>query len=187
MNQPTTMQEAAHELACTFEVLTGRRPRVAINATREADGTRLIAVAYVGDELVRAMQIEAFLVEKGERILHRSQQRNGQTILAYYLVPKAAPAMGGFHLSTVKPPRIVPASERHKWSGPARRQGCHLPAVQLRENLQARLLDHLPYARRAGSHRAARLHWLSDSVKNGTYSITHPLPKCPSGHLSVLG
>jgi hypothetical protein len=69
------------------------------------------------------MQIEAFLVEKGERILHRSQQRNGQTILAYYLVPKAAPAMGGFHLSTVKPPRIVPASERHKWSGPALRGG----------------------------------------------------------------
>jgi hypothetical protein len=90
MNQPTTMQEAAHELACTFEVLTGRRPRVAINATREADGTRLIAVAYPGDELVRAMQIEAFLVEKGERILHRSQERNGQTILAYYLVPKVA-------------------------------------------------------------------------------------------------
>jgi hypothetical protein len=117
------MQEAAHELACTFEFITGLRPRVAINATREADGTRLIAVGYPGDEMLRAMQIEAFVVEKGDRIQHRSQQRNGLTVLSYHMVPKAAPAMGGFHLSTVKPPRIVPAGERHKWSGPAVRGG----------------------------------------------------------------
>jgi hypothetical protein len=117
------MQEAAHELACTFELITGLRPRVAINATREADGTRLVAVGYPGDELERAMQIEAFVVDKGERIHHRSQKRGGLTVLAYYMVPKTAPATGGFHLSTVKPPRVVPADERHKWSGPAVRGG----------------------------------------------------------------
>lgn len=109
------MQEATYELACPFEVSAGVGPRVAINATCEADGTRLIAVGYPGDELVRAMQIEAFLVEKGERILHRSQQRNGMTVLSYYLVPKAAPATEGFRLSTVKLARVVPGRERHRW------------------------------------------------------------------------
>ena len=121
MSQPTTMQEAAYELSCTFELITGLRPRVALNATREADGSRLVAVGYPGDELVRAMQIEAFVVEKGDRIHHRSQQRNGLTVLAYYIMPRTAPAprptptMGGFHLSTVKPPRVVPGHERHRW------------------------------------------------------------------------
>ena len=132
MSQPTTLQEAAYELSCTFELIAGLRPRVAINAVREADGSRLVAVGFQGDEMVRAMQIEAFVVEKGDRIHHRSQKRNGLTVLAYYMVPRKAsapaqpapaPTMGGFHLSTVKPPRIVPADERHKWSGPALRGG----------------------------------------------------------------
>jgi hypothetical protein len=121
MSLPTTMQEAAHELACTFELITGLRPRVAINAVREADGTRLIAVGFPGDEMIRAMQIEAFVVEKGDRIHHRSQRRNGLTVLAYYMVPKTAPTSTPeptsrvVHLSTVKPPHVVPGHERHRW------------------------------------------------------------------------
>jgi hypothetical protein len=119
MSLPTTMQEAAHELACTFELIAGMRPRVAINAIREQDGSRLVAVGFPGDEMIRAMQIEAFVVEKGDRIHHRSQQRNGLTVLAYYMVPKTAPAPTPtarvVHLSTVKPPRVVPGHERHRW------------------------------------------------------------------------
>jgi hypothetical protein len=111
MSQPTTIDEAAQHLAITFEDITGMRPKVAIGSLDE-NGCRLIAVGYPGDELVRAMQIEAFVVEKGERIQHRSQLRNGQTMLAYLMVPRAPQ---GFHLSTVKPARVVPAGERHKW------------------------------------------------------------------------
>jgi hypothetical protein len=115
MSTPTTLAEAAHELAAIFELLTGLRPRVAISPVREPDSSMLIAVGYPGDEMVRAMQIEAFAVEKGERILHRSQRRQGQTVLAYFKVSKPAPATGGYHLSTVKPPRVVPGPERHRW------------------------------------------------------------------------
>jgi hypothetical protein len=75
MSTPTTLAEAADELAAIFELLTGLRPRVVISPVREPDSSMLIAVGYPGDEMVRAMQIEAFAVEKGERILHRSQRR----------------------------------------------------------------------------------------------------------------
>jgi hypothetical protein len=36
-------------------------------------------------------------------------------VLAYFKVPKAALSTGGYHLSTVKPPRVVPGPERHRW------------------------------------------------------------------------
>lgn len=78
------LADAEQELAATFEILAGIRPKVTLLG-RDEKGRITVAVGYRGNELVAAMQIEAFVIEKGESIRHRSQLKDGNTVLVYHI------------------------------------------------------------------------------------------------------
>lgn len=79
-----SLADAEHELAATFELIAGVRPKVTLLG-RDAKGRVTVAVGYRGNELVAAMQIEAFVIEKGDSIRHRSQLKDGNTVLVYHI------------------------------------------------------------------------------------------------------
>ena len=79
-----SLADAEQELAATFEILAGIRPKVTLLG-RDEEGRIAVAVGYRGNELVAAMQVEAFVIEKGESIRHRSQLKDGNTVLVYQM------------------------------------------------------------------------------------------------------
>lgn len=87
MDKPTTLNEAQQQLALAFQDITGLAPRVTL-VGRDQRGCPVVVVVYPGDEMVRSMQIEAFVIKHGDTIRHRSQRRHGDTILVYYIERK---------------------------------------------------------------------------------------------------
>lgn len=86
MKDPETLEEAAEALAETFRLIT--KPEVKPKVTlvgRDEQGRVVIAVGFRGNQLVAAMQVEAFIVENGDSIRHRSQIKDGNTILVYQM------------------------------------------------------------------------------------------------------
>lgn len=84
MKQPQNIAEAENQLAEAFEIITGPGPRPKVTVVARDEKQRLVvAVCYRGNELVRSMQVEAFIVEQGDSIRHRSQLKDGNTILVY--------------------------------------------------------------------------------------------------------
>lgn len=45
----------------------------------------VIAVGFRGDQMIAAMQVEAFVIENGDSIRFRSQIKDGNTILVYQM------------------------------------------------------------------------------------------------------
>ncbi len=82
MSQPFNLASAASFLAKTFDDYAGGKSRVAFVGL-DQQGRMLVAVAWDGDELVTAMQVEAFLVKQGETIVQRSRKHGSITMLAY--------------------------------------------------------------------------------------------------------
>ena len=87
MNQPFNLDSAASFLAKTFDDYAGGKSRVAFLG-HDPKGRMMVAVAWEGDELVTAMQVEAFLVKQGETIVQRSQKHGSTTLLAYKMKPQ---------------------------------------------------------------------------------------------------
>jgi hypothetical protein len=83
MKSPQNLAYAEQELAATFELIAGRRPTVLILPTRDEKGRVVVSVGYRGDHLVEAMQIEAFITQRGESVRYRSQLKEGNTVLVY--------------------------------------------------------------------------------------------------------
>lgn len=79
-----SLADAEAQLADTFEILGGVKPKVTLLG-RDEKGRIAVAVGYRGNELVASMQVEAFVVEEGDSIRHRSQIKDGNTILVYHI------------------------------------------------------------------------------------------------------
>lgn len=87
MKQPQNIGEAEKEFGIAFKLIAGLEPKVTI-VGRDTQQRLVVAIHYQGEELVRAMQIEAFVVEQGDSILHRSQFADGKTVLVYRSEPR---------------------------------------------------------------------------------------------------
>jgi hypothetical protein len=89
MKEPETLAEAAEGLAETFRLITkpAVKPKVTLLG-RDELGRVVIAVGFRGDQLIAAMQVEAFIVNNGDGIRHRSQIKEGNTILVYHMQPR---------------------------------------------------------------------------------------------------
>lgn len=90
MKQPRTIREIEQELAATFGQITGLQPTVQV-VGKDAQQRVVVAVHYPGDELIKGMQLEAFIVSRGDSILHRSQRKEGNTVMVYRTEPKNRP------------------------------------------------------------------------------------------------
>lgn len=82
MNQSFNLAGAASFLAKTFDDYAGGKSEVVFMGG-DSQGRIVILVRWLGDEMIRAMQVEAFLVKQGETIMHRSQKKGGYTMLVY--------------------------------------------------------------------------------------------------------
>jgi hypothetical protein len=84
MKEPQNIADAENQLAEAFQIVTGPGPRPKVTVVARDEKQRVvIAVCYRGNELVRAMQVESFIVEQGDSVRHRSQLKDGNTILVY--------------------------------------------------------------------------------------------------------
>lgn len=87
MKQPQNIGEAEKELGTAFKLIAGLEPKVMV-VGKDAQQRVVVALQYHGEELVRAMQLEAFIVQEGDSILHRSQFTDGKTVLVYRSEPR---------------------------------------------------------------------------------------------------
>lgn len=82
MNQSFNLASAASFLAKTFDDYAGGKSEV-IFLGGDPQGRIVVLVRWLGDEIIRAMQVEAFLVKQGETIVHRSQKKGNHMMLVY--------------------------------------------------------------------------------------------------------
>lgn len=89
MKEPETLDEAADGLAETFRLITQPqiKPKVTLMGRDKQDRV-VIAVGFRGNQLVAAMQVEAFIIENGDSVRFRSQLKDGHTILVYNMEKK---------------------------------------------------------------------------------------------------
>ena len=87
MKPPQNIAEAEKEFGAAFVIIAGLEPKVTIVGW-DAAQRMVVAIHYQGDELVRAMQLEAFIVEKGDSIIHRSQVTDGKTVMVFRVEPR---------------------------------------------------------------------------------------------------
>jgi hypothetical protein len=86
IKEPESLDEAADQLAETFRLITKPeyKPKVTLLG-RDEQGRVVIAVGFRGNQMIAAMQVEAFVIENGDSIRHRSQIKDGNTILVYQM------------------------------------------------------------------------------------------------------
>ncbi|MGI4819901.1 MAG: hypothetical protein ACRYFV_01710 [Janthinobacterium lividum] len=86
MKEPESLDEAAEQLAETFRLITkpACKPKVTLMG-RDEKGRVVIVVGFRGNQMIAAMQVEAFIVENGDSIRHRSQVKDGNTFLIYQM------------------------------------------------------------------------------------------------------
>jgi hypothetical protein len=87
MKQPLNIGAAEKEFGLAFKIIAGLEPKITI-VGKDVQQRSVVAVHYPGDELVRAMQIEAFIAKQGDSIIHRSQLKYGNTLLVYRVEPR---------------------------------------------------------------------------------------------------
>jgi hypothetical protein len=88
MKTPTNLQEAAHELAVTFRNLVLGPLPVVVFLGHDEHCRPTILVGYYGNELVRCVELEAWVIERGDIIHQRSKHANGRSFFIYCLAKK---------------------------------------------------------------------------------------------------
>lgn len=83
MKPPINIQGAAHELAITFRNLVQGPLPVVVFLGHDENGRPTMLVGYYGDELVRCVQLEAFVIDNGDIIHQSSKHANGRTFFIY--------------------------------------------------------------------------------------------------------